>query len=165
MKVAKYLLLGALAFASFAPTMAQDNKAVVEQATQVIKAKGPDYKDNVKKLYKENKKNPAVLVAIGKIFLNEKDTVNAQRFADYALSRDHKYAKAFLLKGDIAVTQDDAGTAAENYQQAKYFDPKDPEAYYKYAMILRGRSPEEAVANLEELRACLLYTSPSPRDS
>ena len=56
MKVAKYLLLGALAFASFAPTMAQDNKAVVEQATQVIKAKGPDYKDNVKKLYKENKK-------------------------------------------------------------------------------------------------------------
>lgn len=91
-------------------------------------------------------------MAIGKIFLNEKDTVNADRFADYALARDHKYAKAFLLKGDIAVTKDDAGAAAENYQQAKYFAPKDPEAYYKYAMILRGRSPEEAVANLEELR-------------
>lgn len=152
MKAAKYLLIGAFAFASVVPTMAQDNKAIVQQATQVIKAKGPDYKDNVKKLYKENKKNPEVLVAIGKIFLNEKDTVNADRFADYALARDHKYAKAFLLKGDIAVTKDDAGAAAENYQQAKYFAPKDPEAYYKYAMILRGRSPEEAVANLEELR-------------
>ena len=38
------------------------------------------------------------------------------------------------------------------YQQAKYFDPKDPEGYFKYANILRGRSPQEAVANLEELR-------------
>ena len=51
MKAAKYLLIGALAFASVVPTMAQDNKAIVQQATQVIKAKGPDYKDNVKKLY------------------------------------------------------------------------------------------------------------------
>lgn len=153
MKAIKYFFLGTMMLTSAVPTMAQDNKTIIEQATTVIKAKGADYKNQVKQIYKANKKNPEVLVALGRVFLNEKDTANALSFADYALAKDGKYAKAFLLKGDIAVMKDDAGGAAENYQQAKYFDPKDPEGYYKYAMILRGRSPEEAVANLEELRA------------
>ena len=153
MKAYKYLLIGALMLGSSVPTFAQnDNKAVIEQGTKVILAKGADYKDQVKQLYKENKKNPEVLVAFGKVFLAQKDTANAKAFANYALARNPKYAKAFLLKGDIAVSMDDAGGAAENYQQAKYFDPKDPEGYYKYAMILRGRSPEDAVSNLEDLR-------------
>lgn len=153
MKAIKYLLMGALVLGSAAPATAQDNKAITEQVSKMVKAKGADFKDQVKQLYKDNKKNPEALVAIGRAFLNEKDTENALLFADYALKRDGKYAKAFILKGDIAVSKDDAGLAAENYQQAKYFDPMDPDGYYKYAMILRGRSPEEAVANLEELRA------------
>ena len=81
-----------------------------------------------------------------------KDTANAAKYANLALARDKKYAKAYILLGDIAVVQDDGGKAAEWYQQAKYFDPKDPEGYFKYANILRGRSPEEAVANLNDLR-------------
>lgn len=152
MKAIKYVLAGALMFGSVAPAMAQDSKAIVEQATQIINAKGADYEKQLKQLYKDNKKDPEVLVGIGRALLNAKDFENAVKFADYALARNGKYAKAFLLKGDVAVSKDDAGAAAENYQQAKYFDPKDPEGYYKYAMILRGRSPEEAVANLEELR-------------
>lgn len=153
MKATKYLLAGALVIGLAAPVMAQtDTKAVVAQATEIIKAKGPDYDKQIKQLYKDNKKNAEALVAIGKVFYNEKDLQNADLFADYALQKDGKYAPAFLLKGDICVSKDDAGGAAGNYQQAKYFAPKDPEGYYKYAMILRGRSPEEAVANLEELR-------------
>lgn len=153
MKAIKYVLMGALMLGVVAPAMAQlDNKTIIEQGTKIIQAKGADYVNQVKQLYKDNKKNPEVLVALGKAFLNAKDTANASKFADYALQKNGKYAPAFLLKGDIAVAQDDAGAAAENYQQAKYFDPKDPDAYYKYAMILRGRSPEEAVQNLEELR-------------
>lgn len=152
MKAIKYVLAGALMLGSVAPAMAQDSKAIVEQATQIINAKGADLANQLKQLYKDNKKNPEALVGIGRALLNAKDYENAAKFADYALAKDGKYAKAFLLKGDIAVSKDDAGAAAENYQQAKYFDPKDPEGYYKYAMILRGRSPEEAVSNLEELR-------------
>jgi tetratricopeptide (TPR) repeat protein len=153
MKAIKYVLMGALLFGALAPVMAQvDNKSLIEQGTKVIQAKGADYANQVKELYKANKKNPEVLVGLGKAFLNVQDTANAKKFADYALQKDGKYAPAFMLKGDVAVSMDDAGTAAENYQQAKYFDPKNPDAYYKYAMILRGRSPEEAVKNLEELR-------------
>lgn len=154
MKLYKYLLAGALVLCAAAPALAQeDTKAITEQATQIIKAKGPDFEKQVKQLYKDNKKNAAALVAIGKAFYNNKDLQNAETFANYALTASKsKYAPAFLLLGDICVSKDDAGGAAENYQQAKYFDPKNPEAYYKYAMILRGRSPEEAIANLEDLR-------------
>lgn len=154
MKTYKYLLAGALLIGTVAPVMAQtDTKALQSQVEALVKAKGPDYDKSVKQLYKDNKKSPEALVAIGKAFYNAKDLTNAEAFADYALAKNSKYAPAFLLKGDICVSKDDAGGAAENYQQAKYFAPKDPEGYYKYAMILRGRSPQEAVENLEELRA------------
>lgn len=154
MKIYKYLLAGALVLSSAAPVLAQtdDVKAIAAQATQIVQTKGPDFEKQVKQLYKDNKKNPAALVAIGKAFYNAKDYDHAVQFADYALQKDGKFAPAFLLKGDVCVSKDDAGGAAENYQQAKYFAPKDPEGYYKYAMILRGRSPEEAVENLEDLR-------------
>lgn len=153
MKIYKYVLAGALMLGAVVPVMAQDNvKAIAEQAAQIAKAKGPDYDKEVKQLYKDNKKNPEALVAIGRAFYNAKDLTNADLFADYAIQKKSSYAPAFLLKGDICVSKDDAGGAATNYQQAKYFAPKDPEAYYKYAMILRGRSPEEAVSNLEDLR-------------
>lgn len=154
MKFCKYLLAGAIIFGATTPMLAQtDTKAVVDQVTQIIKAKGADYEKQVKQLYKDNKKDAETLVAIGKAFYNAKDYERANMFADYALqATKNKFAPAFLLKGDVCVSMDDAGGAAENYQQAKYFAPKDPEGYYKYAMILRGRSPQEAIDNLEELR-------------
>ena len=55
MKAYKYLLIGALMLGSSVPTFAQnDNKAVIEQGTKVIVAKGAYYKDQVKQLYKDN---------------------------------------------------------------------------------------------------------------
>lgn len=154
MKTYKYLLIGALLLGSGATAMAQDvdNKTLIEQATQVIKAHGPNFDKELKQLYKENKKNPEVLVGIGKVFLQMKDYGKASLFADYALERDVNYAPAFLLKGDICVAQDDGGGAAQNYALAKNADPKDPEAYYRYAMVQRGTNPDVAVQNLEELR-------------
>lgn len=133
-----------------APAMAQDNNAVIEQVSKLIKSKGND--DAIKDIFKANKKNPEVLLGMGRAYLEAKDTANAAKYANLALARNKKMAKAYILLGDIAVAQDDGGKAAEWYQQAKYFDPKDPEGYFKYANILRGRSPEEAVSNLEELR-------------
>ena len=153
MKTYQILLAGALMFGSVSTSMAQtDTKAIVEQTTQLIKAKGADVEKQVKDLYKANKKNPDALLAIGRTFYNNKDYDKANQFADYALQKNSKYAGAFLLKGDICVSNDDAGGASQNYQQAIYFAPKNPEGYYKYAMILRGRNPEDAVATLEDLR-------------
>ncbi len=150
MKTIKYFVIGALMIGFSAPAMAQDNNAVIEQVSKLIKSKGND--DAIKDIFKANKKNPEVLLGMGRAYLEAKDTANAAKYANLALARNKKMAKAYILLGDIAVAQDDGGKAAEWYQQAKYFDPKDPEGYFKYANILRGRSPEEAVSNLEELR-------------
>lgn len=141
------LLLGA------APTMAQnDNKAIIENVTKIIASKSPTVEEQVKNIFKENKKNTEVLVGIGQAYLNVKDTANAAKYADLALKRDGKYAKAWILKGDIAVMKDDGGEAATNYQNAMYFDPKEPDGYYKYALIQRGVNPQAAVDALEQLR-------------
>lgn len=150
MKTIKYLLIGAMMMGIGAPAMAQNNGAVIEQVSKLIKSKGNG--EEIKSIFKANKKNPEVLLAMGRAYYEVKDTVNAAKYANLALARNKNYAKAYILLGDIAVMQDDGGKAAEWYQQAKYFDPKDPEGYFKYAKILRGRSPEEAVSNLEELR-------------
>ena len=151
MKKFKYLAVGIMALSLSAPAMAQVDKAVIGQVTNIIASK-TDVDKQLKPIVSANKKNPAMLTAIGKAFLDAKDVTNATMYAEMALARDRKFAKAFILLGDIAVANDDGGTAAQQYAQAKHADPKDPEGYYKYANILRGRSPQEAVANLEELR-------------
>lgn len=134
------------------PTMAQDNKTTIDAITKVIKSKGSDVSEQVKDVYKKNKKNTEVLVAIGRAYLDVKDTANAQKYADFAMKADKKYAPSYILAGDIQVVKDDGGAAAGYYQQAIYWDPKDPSGYYKYANIYRGRSPEEAVNTLNALR-------------
>lgn len=153
MKTIKYLLIGALLLGFSAPSMAQ-NDVAIKQATQIIKSTSPQTVEKaLKDIVKANKKNPAVLVGIGHAFLDQKNTELAMKYAELAMARDKKYAPAYILAGDVEVANDDGGAAAGWYQQAKYFDPKNPDAYFKYANILRGRSPEEAVANLNELRA------------
>ena len=130
MKAIKYILAGTLLFGSVSTTMAQqDEKGIIERVSQVINNKGADFEKQVNQLYKDNKKDAQTLLAIAKAFYNAKDLEHATQFADYALARDRKLAKAYILKGDIAVSKDDGGVAAENYEQAKYFDPKDPEGY------------------------------------
>ena len=151
MKTLKYLVAGIMALSLSAPAMAQVDQAALGQVKNIIASK-VDVDKQIKGIVKDYKKNPAMLTAIGRAFLEAKDVTNATKYAEMALARDRKFAKAFILLGDVAVANDDGGTAAQQYAQAKHADPKDPEGYYKYANILRGRSPLDAVANLEDLR-------------
>lgn len=152
MKAIQYILMGVLALGPASAMAQNDSKAVIEQASKIITSKSGDVAAQIKEIYKANKKNPEVLVGIGQAYLNVRDTANANVYADYALKRNGKFAKAWVLKGDIAVMQDDGGLAATNYQNAMYYDPKDPEGYYKYALVMRGVSPDAAVETLEKLR-------------
>ena len=154
MKPMKYLLIGALMLSFGAPAMAQDGtKADVDAVKNLIKSKPADFEKQMKAYYKENKKNPENLVAFGRAFYEAKDTANARLYADYALQRDKQYAPAYILKGDVAVLGEDGGAAAGLYEQAIYFDAKNPEAYRKYAQIYRKVDPKGAVAKLNDLRA------------
>ena len=153
MKTVKYLLLGALVVGISAPLMAQDNKSTIDAISKVILANPAAAKDQVKEVFKKNKKNAEVLAGIGRAYFEAKDTANAKQYANLAIKANKNYGQGYILLGDIEVLKDDGGAAAAWYQQAIYFDPKNPEGYFKYANIYRGRSPEEAVAKLNDLRA------------
>jgi len=153
MKRIKYLVMGALLLGTAMPAMAQDDvKSQIAAITNAIKADPTGAAAQVKDFYKKNKKNPEALVGLGRAYLAVKDTANARKYGEEAIKRDKKYTPGYILLGDNEVIKDDGGAAAAWYQQATYFDPTNPEGYIKYANIYRGRSPEEAVAKLEEMR-------------
>ncbi len=154
MKAVKYLFAGVLAIAASSSVMAQsDDKATVDAIAKVIKSKSADVADQVKDVFKKNKKNPEVLVGIARAYYEVNDTANAIDYANKAIKAKKDYAAAYELLGDVAQFSNDGGKAAEWYQQAIYFSPKSPEAYFKYASVYRKISPAEAIAKLEELRA------------
>ena len=151
MKVIKYLSLGALMLSLSTPVAAQDDsKAAIDAATQIIKSGAADAAKQVNAIYKKNKKNAEVIVGIGRAYYEVKDTVNARIYGEYGTKL--KYGPAYVLLGDIIALSDDGGGAAKMYDQAIYFDPKSPDAYYKYASVYRKVSPSGAAQKLEDLR-------------
>ncbi len=150
MKTLKYLFLGALTLSFGAPVAAQE-ESPVEAVKAIIKSNAPDADKQIKGIYKKNKKDGAVVVGIGRAYYEAKDTANARVYAELAAKMN--YGPAYILLGDITALSDDGGGAARYYDQAIYFDPKNPDAYYKYASVYRKVSPSGAAAKLEELRA------------
>ena len=155
MKAIKYLFLAALTAGYSASAMAQSGTdADVQAVKNIISQKPADIEKQMKPFFKANKKNAANLVAFGRAFFEAKDTANAKVYANHALAAaKNQCAPAFILLGDIEALGDNGGQAAAQYEQAIYTDPKDPEAYYKYANVYRKISPRGAVSKLEELRS------------
>ena len=150
MKTLKYLFMGAMVLSVAAPAVAQDGtKADVAAVKNLIASKPADMTKAMKPFYGKNKKNAENLVAFGRAFLDAKDTLNARIYAEHGMKL--KYAPAFILRGDLFALADEGGAAAGMYDQAIYFDPKNPEAYRKYASVYRKISPSGAVAKLREL--------------
>ena len=143
--------------AGFSTTaMAQDGtKADIDAVKKIISSKPADLDDQMKAFYKKNKKNAENLTAFGRAFYEAKDTANASIYADHALKANKNFAPAYILKGDLRALADDGGGAASFYDQAIYFDPKNPEGYRKYASVYRKISPQGAIAKLNDLRAQL----------
>lgn len=154
MKAIKYLLTATLLTGFGTVALAQDgSKADVDAVKKIISSKPADLDKQMKPFYKANKKNADNLVAFGREFMAAKDTANAKAYANYALQASkNKCAPAFILLGDIEAIGDNGGQAAAQYEQAIYVDPKNPDAYYKYANVYRKISPSGAVAKLNELR-------------
>ena len=152
----KYLFIAALVTVFGTSAMAQDGtKADVDAVKKIISSKPADLDKQIKPYYKENRKNPAILTDFGRAFYEAKDTAHARIYAEYALEavKNHQFAPAFILLGDLKALADDGGAAAQYYEMATYCDPKNPEGYYKYAAVYRKLNPRSAVAKLEELRA------------
>ena len=156
MKTIKYLVMGVV-LAGFSTTvMAQDGtKADIDAVKKIISSKPADLADQMKAFEKKNKKNAENLTAFGRAFYDVKDTANAFKYAELALKANKSYAPAYILKGDPHALAADGGGAASLYDQAIYFDPKNPEGYRKYASVYRKIDPQGAISKLNDLRTQL----------
>ena len=155
MNTMKYFMMGALRFGCSLGTMAQDGTpADVDAARNLVKNKPADYEKQMKAFIKANKKDADNLVAIGRAIMEEGDKEQAKLFAQQALSvKKNSFAPAYILLGDIASNlEDNGGDAATNYQLAIDSDPKNADAYRKYAIVYSKIDPEGANEKLEELR-------------
>ena len=154
MKAIKYLLAGAMLLTVGTSAMAQnaEEKSAIDAVAKIISSKPEDVEKAIKPYFKKNKKNPIVLTGFASAFYDAKDYNTAIVYADKAIAIDPNYTPAYILKGDIYVMLDNGGEAAKWYEQAIYFNPKDPVGYYKYANIYRGKNPALAVSKLADLR-------------
>jgi Tfp pilus assembly protein PilF len=155
MNTMKYFMMGALLFGCSVGTMAQDGTpADVQAVRNLAKSKPADYDKQLKAFIKANKKNAENIVAMGRALMEEGDTAQATVFAKQALSSKKNYAPAYILLGDIASQRENGGgDAASNYQFAIDADPKNADAYRKYAIVYSKIDPEGSNEKLEELRA------------
>lgn len=158
MKAFKYLLIGAALLGMSAPAMAQmDQATAISELTKVVKSDG-DAKQKasqIKDLLKPFKKDAKVLTAVGRAYLDVKDTENAIAYADQAISRDKGYGDAYVLKGDVAASLDNGGEASMWFEQAVMAEPTNPNGYRRYAQVNSKVNPAGSVAKLEELRAAV----------
>ena len=129
-----------------------EEKATIDAVAKIISSKPENVEKEIKPFFKKNKKNPLVLTGFASAFYDAKDYNSAIAYADKAIAIDPNYTPAYILKGDIYVMLDNGGEAAKWYEQAIYFNPKDPVGYYKYANIYRGKNPALAVSKLADLR-------------
>ena len=101
----------------------------------------------------KNKKNPELVVAVARAFLDAGKLSEAEEYLALAKKADNKSAAVSVLEGDIAVVQKDAGKACQMYEQAIYFDSKNEQAYLKLADIYKGANPQQAIEKLEQLKS------------
>ena len=155
MKTIKYVVMNVLMLGMSTSVMAQE--AELKAAIDAVKGKAANAAELVKVAQKKNKKNAEGLVALGRALYEQKDTAAAHACADLALQAvkpKNSYAPAWMLLGDIeSAYGTDGGKAAGYYNQAIYFDPKNPDGYKKWAMVYRKISPTQAAKKLEEMKA------------
>ena len=153
MKAIKYLVMGVLLAGFSSTAMAQEEE--LNAALAAVKSKAPNAAELVKVAQKKNKKNPEALVKLGRALYEVQDTAAAHacaEMAQQAVKPKHSYAPAWMLLGDIQATfGSEGGKAANYYNQAIYFDPKNPEGYKSWAKVYRKISPSQAAAKLKEM--------------
>ena len=93
MKTIKYVLAAALLIGGTAQMSAQDKNPQYEAISKVIidnKSNPKAAESQVKDFFKENKKNPEAVAAIGRAYLDIKDFENAKKYADLAIKANKK---------------------------------------------------------------------------
>lgn len=110
--------------------------------------------DQFKMAQKVDKKNAAVYAAIARAYYEADPVAYAKELGkniEKARKTDKQDPTVYILEGDMKAAEKDYGGAAGQYELAFTFDPKNEEAYVKYANTYFHVNPQMATAKLEEL--------------
>ena len=129
----------------------QAGLAKMKELIQTNPSQAADEADQL--LKGKNKKNPELVVAVARTYLDVGKLPEAEEYLALAKKADHKSAAVSVLEGDIAVLKKDAGTACQMYEQAIYFDPQNVQAYLNLADVYKGANPQQAIEKLEQLKS------------
>jgi tetratricopeptide (TPR) repeat protein len=115
------------------------------QAAELIKRAGS---------VKEYKKNPALYVALAKVYASNKQFDKAFENLNTAKEIDKNFVNIYLTEGDILLNQNKAGEAASKYESATSFDATCKTAYFKLARIYYlGKMYPQSLEYIEKLKA------------
>lgn len=109
-------------------------------------------KANAEKLIKKDSDNTDLIAAIGTIYLRAGNVDEAAVYFNRALRCKKVSTTAINLGGDIARMRNKLDSAQYYYGRSMLFDRKDPEAYYRYAELLKDTDIDKAVETLYILK-------------
>lgn len=101
----------------------------------------------------KNKKNPDIIIAAGRAFLDNNMPEKALEYKELAEKIAGKYAPLHVFAGDIAFVKSNMGNACSEYEQAIYFDLDCKEAYIKYAEAYMNVNPRLSLEMLFKLKS------------
>ena len=110
--------------------------------------------EQFKMAQKVDKKNAAVYAAIARAYYEAAPVAYAKELGkniEKARKTNKQDPTVYILEGDMKAAEKDYGGAAGQYELAFTFDPKNEEAYVKYANTYFHVNPQMATAKLEEL--------------
>ena len=110
--------------------------------------------EQFKMAQKVDKKNAAVYAAIARAYYEADPVAYAKELGkniEKARKTNKQDPTVYILEGDMKAAEKDYGGAAGQYELAFTFDPKNEEAYVKYANTYFHVNPQMATARLEEL--------------
>lgn len=103
---------------------------------------------------KEYKKNPALNVALAKVYASNKQFDKAFEILNAAKVIDKNYLNIYLTEGDIFYNQNKTGEAASKFESALSFDATCKTAYFKLARIYYlGKMYPQSLEFIEKLKA------------
>ncbi len=102
---------------------------------------------SVRKAVKIQPNYPEAHYVMGRLYIEKRDWKRAEEEANLALSQDAKFARVYLLLGDIALAREQYEPAVKSFEQALAQQPSNNEVVYE------ARIKMEAVKNYVEFQA------------
>ena len=150
----KLRLLGVVLWLTVTSSIAQNpmKSGQIEEMVKLIKTNERLAQSYAETAMKADKDNTDLIAKIGLAYLQAGKIDEAEKYF-YLTRKCYKITPlAISLGGDIAQAQGKIDSAKYYYRRAMYFDRHDPEAYFKYAELVRFTDMPDAMRKLETIK-------------